>query len=90
MFPFFPLSDIINFGAKIGTTIGNNLATGQAPTRNLATILAAPASPIIIQNPPPVQGSFFGGDFKIGFVEKNVIIIGVFALGAVAIWKVIK
>lgn len=89
MSPFSPLSEIINFSAKLGTVLGNNLATGQPVGTNVANVLSKPTAPIIINNPAK-SGSFFGGDFKIGFIEKNLIIVGFFALGAFALYRVIK
>jgi hypothetical protein len=93
MFPFTSLTDVLGQGFRIGQNLANNLFTGQPLTKNLGTILSNPTSPIIINNPAPKQslvGSVFGGDFKIGFVEKNVIILGALAIGGLIIWKKVK
>ncbi len=86
MTPFFPLGDILNLGIRAGTVLGNNLLNRRPVTQNVAESLFKPSAPIIIQNPKKQGLDALG----IGFIEKNLIILGVFGLGAVAIWKVIK
>ena len=86
MNPFIPFADVINQGIRAGFIIGNNIGNRRPLTQDVGKALFQPASPIVINNPPRPAEPFF----KIGFVEKNIIIVGIFALGAVAIHRSIK
>lgn len=90
---FSPLTTILNTAFRAGSVVGSNIRNGQPVTQNVASVISQPLAPITINNPAPKQslvGSIFGGDFKIGFVEKNVIIIGALAIGGLIIWKKVK
>ena len=87
----FDLNPVIfaaNVGAKTGFSIANSLLSNKPVGPSLAEVLSKPTSPIIVNNPPG-QKSFLD-NLGIGFIEKNVIIIGAFALGAVAIYGSLK
>jgi len=89
MSPFSALSDFfVNLGAKAGSVIGSNLAVGQPPTKSLAEVFARPAAPVVIHNPAPAPS--LASKLGIGFIEKNVIIIGVFGLAAFTVYSFIN
>lgn len=93
MTPFSSLSMWLNpvatgaeLGLKIGGLIGSNVLSGQKATANLSDVFKAPAQPLIINQAPKTGLDALG----IGFIEKNVIIIGLLALGGLAIYRTIK
>ena len=79
-------STVFNAGKNAGAVVASNVMSGQNPLKNLGDVLSRPAAPLVI-NQPPKQGLDALG---IGFVEKNVIIIGLLALGAFAIYRKVK
>ena len=88
---FNPLGYTIEKGlgdlfTKTAAVIGSNISSGQSPLKSLADVYNAPASPVIINQPAKTGLDALG----IGFIEKNVIIIGLLALGGLAIYRTIK
>ena len=83
-----PVTWGLNLGVKAGTVIGNSIINKEPVGKSLAEVLSRPAAPVIINNPPGQKGLL--DSFGIGFVEKNLIILGAFGLGAVAIYSSIN
>lgn len=76
-----PIASGINLGIKTGASIFNSIINREPIFPDLKKVFSAPASPVVVNLPAAKPEPFF----NLGFVEKNVILIGVFALGAVAI-----
>lgn len=73
-----PVTFFGNLGFKAGAAVGSSLFGGQPPAKSLAEVFSKPASPVVINQAPKTGLDALG----IGFVEKNLLIIGAVALGA--------
>lgn len=82
MFDLNPVTFFGNLGYKAGSVVASNLLGGQKPFESLGTVLSKPASPIIINQAPKTGLDALG----IGFVEKNLIIIGVLAVAGLYVY----